>query len=256
MSATHRPLRIAHRGGAGLAPENTLAAFRLGLAHEAEAVELDLHMSQDGALVVMHDPDVERMTGVPGEISALTLEALRRLNVAATYTGAPIDPQRVPTLQEVLELVRGRVEVQIEIKARSDASRYVGIEAKVLETVHQYAMLDQVLILAFDFAVLHEIVALEPRVQTCALLADAFLRRFGLRRNNAAVAEELAAQGFGCVGVKHTLMTPDLLRALRARAFRVGVWTVNDPAAMRRFANLGVDFITSDRPDLLRQIVR
>ncbi len=256
MSATHRPRRIAHRGGAGLAPENTLAAFRLGLAHQAEAVELDLHMSQDGALVVMHDPDVRRMTGVAGEIGALTLEALRRLNAAATYTGIPIEPQRVPTLQEVLELVRGRAEVQIEIKARPDASRYVGIEAKVLDTVQQYAMLDQVLILAFDFAILHEMTTLDPRVQTCALLADAFLRRFGRRRDNDVVAEELAAQGFRCVGVKHALMTPDFLRALRARAFRVGVWTVNDPEAMRRFADMGVDFITSDRPDLLRQIVR
>jgi glycerophosphoryl diester phosphodiesterase len=256
MNPTHRPRRIAHRGGAGLAPENTLAAFRLGLAHEADAVELDLHMSQDGALVVMHDPDVRRMTGVPGEIGTLTLEALRRLNAAATYTGPPSAPQRVPTLQEVLELVRGRAEVQIDIKVRSDASRYRGIEAKVLETVRQYAMLEQVLILAFDIAVLREITALEPRVQTCALLGNAFLRRFGLRRDHDAVAEELAAQGFRCVGVKHTLMTPDLLRALRARAFRVGVWTVNEPEAMRRFADMGVDFLTSDRPDLLRHILR
>ena len=130
MSATQHPLRIAHRGGAGLAPENTLAAFRLGLAHEAEAMELDLHMSQDGALVVMHDPDVRRVTGVPGEIGALTLEALRRLNVAATYAGTPIDPQRVPILQEVLELVRGRAEVQapgfVEVLTEEGRDRILG----------------------------------------------------------------------------------------------------------------------------------
>ena len=250
-----RPRRVAHRGGAGLAPENTLAAFRLGLQHGADAVELDVHMSKDGALMVMHDPDVLRATGVVGEIGALTSAELRRLNAAATYEGQDFGPQPIPTLQDVLELARGRVSVQLEIKLRPDKTRYAGIEAKVVEVLQQYDMLDHVVVISFDFPTLQEITALEPRLQTCALVSSAYLSRFGLRRNAAAVVDRLAAQGFRCVGVKHTWMTSRFLQALRAQDFRLGVWTVNDPVAIRKFAEMGVDFITSDRPDLLRQLI-
>jgi glycerophosphoryl diester phosphodiesterase len=250
-----RPRRVAHRGGAGLAPENTLAAFRLGLAHNADAVELDLHLSKDGALIVMHDAEVSRATGATGAISALTLAELRTLNAAATYKGQGVAPQRIPTLQEVFVLVRGRASVQIEIKLRGDKTRYAGIEAKVLEVVQQYDMLADVAVISFDFPTLHTITALEPRLQTCALLSTSYLLRFTAQQDATPVAAALAAQGFRCVGVKHNVLTPRLFQALHAQGLRVGVWTVNAPSSIRKFAAMGVDFITSDRPDLLRALI-
>jgi glycerophosphoryl diester phosphodiesterase len=250
-----RPRRVAHRGGAGLAPENTLAAFRLGLAHDADTVELDLHMSKDGALIVMHDADVSRATGATGAISALTLAELRTLNAATTYKGQDLAPQRIPTLQEVFELARGRASVQIEIKLRVDKTRYAGIEAKVLEVVQQYDMLADVAVISFDFPTLHTITALEPRVQTCALISAPYPFRFTAQQAATPVAAALAAQGFRCVGVQHHLLTPHLFQALRTQGLRVGVWTVNTPSSIRKFATMGVDFITSDRPDLLRALI-
>lgn len=247
----NRPLRVAHRGGAGLAPENTLAAFRQGLAFKPDAVELDLHMSQDGALMVAHDPELKRATGKAGEIHELTLAQLKQLNAAATYKDITIEPQPIPTLQEVLELVRGQAQVQIEIKVRTDKTRYAGIEAKVVEAVRHYDMIDEVVVISFDFPTLHDIVALEPRLRTCALFSTSYLSRFGVWRDDAEVAEDLASQGFNCVGAKHSTMTEGLFQALRARDLQVGVWTVNDEDDMRKFAEMGVYFITSDRPDLL-----
>jgi glycerophosphoryl diester phosphodiesterase len=255
MSDLSRPYRVAHRGGAGLAPENTLAAFRLGLAHDADAVELDLHLSLDGALIVMHDADVRRTTARAGEISALTLGELRLLNAAATYKGHNPGCQRIPTLDEVLELIRGRARVQIEIKLRADRRRYPGIEAKVLETIKRYDMIAEAMVISFNFPTLHTITEFEPQMQTCALISSAYLSRFARPRGAALAAAHLAAQGFHCVGVNQSWMTPRLLQALRARHFRVGVWTVNDPLAIRKFADMGVNFITSDRPDLLRRFI-
>ena len=255
----HRPLRVAHRGGAGLAPENTLAAFQLGLAHRADAVELDLHMSKDGALVVMHDADLKRATGMPGAISAFTLAELQRLNAAATYHDQRFEPQRIPTLQAVLELVRGRAGVQIEIKLRSDKNRYPGIAAKVVDMVRRYDMRDEVVVISFDFPTLHEILKIESRLPTGALISTLYGSRqashVGLQRHAARAAEALTGQGFRYVDAKYTCMTSAFFQALCARDLGTGVWTVNDEANMRKFAEMGVDFITSDRPDLLRACI-
>jgi glycerophosphoryl diester phosphodiesterase len=256
MNPTKRPQTVAHRGGAGLAPENTLSAFRKALAIGVDAVELDLHMSKDGALVVMHDPDLVRTTGKVGEIRTLTLQELHKFNAAATHRGNGVVPQHIPTLQEVLALIRGRASVQIEIKLSPDHTRYHGIEAKVIEIVRQHDMLANVTVISFDFATLHTVSILEPTLQTCALVSSLYLSRYDLRRHTTQVAADLAAQGFRYVGVKHTWFTEPLLGALRRQNFRVGVWTVNDIFSMRKFAEMGVDFITSDRPDLLRQILR
>jgi glycerophosphoryl diester phosphodiesterase len=249
----HRPLRVAHRGGAGLAPENTLAAFRQGLAFQADAIELDLHMSRDGALVVAHDPDLKRATGEPGDIHALTLPQLQQRNAAATYKDKTIGPQRIPTLQEALELARGQASVQIEIKVRADGARYAGIEAKVVEAVRHYEMIDDVVVISFDFPTLHDIAALEPRLPTCALFSTSYVSRFGVRRADAEVAQNIASQGFRCVGAKYDTMTEGLFQAFQTRGIQVGVWTVNDEADIRKFAAMGVHFITSDRPDLLQK---
>jgi glycerophosphoryl diester phosphodiesterase len=251
-----RPLNVAHRGGAGLAPENTLAAFQRALELRADAVELDVHMSQDGALIVMHDADLVRTTRHVGEIGALTLEALRTLNAAANHQGNHVDPQPIPTLHEVLALVKGRAGAQIEIKQWADQRRYPGIEAKVVDAVRHFDMLANVMVISFDFPTLQAIKALEPRIATCALLSSAYLRHFDLRRDATPVVDDLASHGFRCVGVKHTWLTEPFFHALRQRHFQVGVWTVNDPFSMRKFADLGVDFITSDRPDLLRQALQ
>ncbi|RMF89952.1 MAG: glycerophosphodiester phosphodiesterase [Nitrospinota bacterium] len=250
----HRPLKVAHRGGAGLAPENTLAAFRKALELRVDAVELDVHLSKDGAVVVMHDPEVSRTTDGSGEIGRLTLAELRTLNAAARFSEETA-PQRIPTLDEVLDLVKGKAEVQIEIKRRSDKSRYAGIEEKVLEAVRLRDMLEDVVIISFDFPTLQRIKVLEPQIRTCALVSTHYFRRLGGHPDPALVVADLQQHGFRCVGIKHTWLTAPLLKALHTQGFQVGVWTVNVPFLIREFAGLGVDFLTSDRPDLLNTLL-
>ena len=255
MTSPNRPMKVAHRGGAALAPENTLAAFDLGLTHQPDAVELDLHMSRDGALVVIHDPALDRLTGKTGEISDLTWDELQQFNAAATYTSYPIAPQPIPALADVLERVRGHAEVQIEIKLRSDNRRYPGIEAKVVDVVEQYGMTADTTVISFDFSTLQDITALAPVIRTGALFSTSFVSLFGTELKERAIAEALQNKGFQCVGANYKCMTPTLLQAFRDLDLQVGVWTVNEESDIRHFIDLGVDFITSDRPDLLQRLI-
>lgn len=248
----HRLVKVAHRGGAGLAPENTLAAFRAGLAQGADALELDVHLSRDGELVVIHDASVARTTNSRGEVGEMTLAELRELDASARFLGPPVERQRIPTLREVVELAKGRAALQVEIKVRSDGSRYPGIESRVVDVLRRGGMLDDAVILSFDFPTLAAIKALEPNLRTCALISRAYLTKVGTR-GPAAVAEQMATLGAAFVGVEKTWLTAPLYRELRARGLGVGVWTVDDPIEMRGFASMGVDFITSNRPDLLRE---
>lgn len=248
-------LKVAHRGGAGLAPENTLAAFSTGLAFGADFIELDIHMSRDGQLVVIHDAGLARTTNVSGDVADFTAAELAAVDAAAKFFGpVPAEPQAVPTLDQALALAKGRAGVQIEIKLRADKSRYPGIEAKLVETLQAHEMLDDVVILSFDFPTLQEVKRIEPRLKTCALISTAYLQSIG-RGGPEKVADEITGLGVEYVGVKDSLLTNALFSALTVRGLQVGVWTVNDVESMRKFAALGVTFITSDRPDLLQQVL-
>ncbi len=217
--APARVLRVAHRGAAGLAPENTLAAFKVGLTYEPDALELDVHLSKDGQLVVIHDPTLARTTNLSGEVVNYTASELAAADAAAKWFGpAPEGPQGVPTLDEVLALAKGRAGVQIEVKVREDKARYPGIEAKLVETLRAHGMLDEIVVISFDFPTLVEIKRLEPRLKTAALISTAYLQGVG-RGGPEKVAEEIAALNAEYVGVNYTWLSEPLKSALEgARA--------------------------------------
>src|SRR5207248_3576915 len=167
--------RVAHRGGSLLAPENTLAAFRNALTLPVDAIELDIHMTRDGHAVVFHDNMVEGRTNGAGNILDLDFAYLRSLNATAHFPGGWPEPQQIPTLREVLDLIKGRVQAYIEIKPskRNGTYRYYpNIAETVLEEVRHAGMLDQVLIISFDWSTLPHIKSLEPTLQTGALVSQ------------------------------------------------------------------------------------
>src|SRR5947209_817217 len=113
---TNHPQWVAHRGGSYLAPQNTLTAFCNALTLPIDAIELDVHMSHDGHAIVFHDYTIEKRTDGAGNILDLDFAYLRSLNAAAHFPGGWPEPQQIPTLREVLDLVKGHVQVHIEIK--------------------------------------------------------------------------------------------------------------------------------------------
>ena len=236
MRDAPRPLVIAHRGASADAPENTIAAFELGLEQGADGLELDVHLSADGHPVVIHDFTLERTTDGTGPVSALRVRELKRLD-AGGWRARRFRGQRIQTLQEVLERFRDRARFWIELKAGSRL--YPGIEERVVSMLEIYEVVDRSLVQSFDHDALAVTRSLNQDVQVGALV-------------EAPVGGELLTAGVAnaiCPGAN--LMTESLLARIRAAGLECYVWTVNEPALMDRLVSWQVNGIITDRPGVL-----
>lgn len=160
-SPSRKPLIVAHRGGADLGMENSLSCIEKGIATGADMVEIDVHLTSDGQVVVCHDPTIDRTTNGEGKIEELTLSQIRLYRLV-DKNGAPSD-ETIPTLQEVLQLIHGRCGLLLEIKKKKD--QYVGIERKVVDLLEEYDMMSHTVIQSFNDPVLEEIHRLKPDIR-------------------------------------------------------------------------------------------
>ena len=220
-SSTNRPLLIAHRGMPRQARENTLASFALALAAGADGIELDVHATADGVVVVHHDATLE--TGPP--IASVTLANIHRSETAPA--------RRIPTLAEVCALVGGRAELLVEIKGAN-------IEALVVPVLDECA--GTVAIHSFDHACIRRL----ARTGTSY--------RLGVLLEAASQSPTLLMRDTGALDVwpEHGIVTRALVDEVHDMGGRVIVWTVNDLRDAERLASLGVDGICTDDVALLR----
>lgn len=249
--------RVAHRGGSQLAPENTLAAFRNALTLPIDFIEIDVQMSRDGQAIVFHDPTIKRLTNGEGNILDLDFAYLRTLNAATHFVGGWPVSQQIPTLREVLELAKGRTKVFIEIKSSERDGvhgRYPQIAETVVNEVRAAGLLNSVVIISFDWPVLEVVKSLEPSLQTGIIVSK---ENWSPRAEHALATLFEQARTFGCrwIDLDYKLFTPEMLAAAHQQGFKVGLWTVNDLKGLQRFADEGVDALTTDRPDLFSQLV-
>jgi glycerophosphoryl diester phosphodiesterase len=228
---------IAHRGASGTRPENTLAAFRR--AHEigAHMLELDVQLTRDGEVVVMHDWTLARTTDGGGDVSGRTLAEIRRLDAGRwfhpDYAGEP-----VPTLAEVLATVP--LPVNVELKARGPD----GLERRALEVVRAAGALDRVVFSSFDA---------ESLVRLRALSADVDIAVLWYRTRLAAGLDLLARVGATALHVRKDRVAPEGVREAVARGASVRAWTVNDVEESRRLEGLGVSAVFTDFPERFLQ---
>jgi glycerophosphoryl diester phosphodiesterase len=234
------PLVIAHRGASQVAPENTLPAFRRAIAMGAGMIELDVQRSADGALVVIHDDDTLRVAGgAGGPVAALSLAELRRLDLG----GASI-----PTLDEVLALVRDAgISVNVELKAP-------GIEADTVAAVQASGLRDAALLSSFDREALARVRALDPAMRLAVLMGTDMYHPL-VRLREAYPLPILRRLGAVAWHPHYRLLNRAIVRAVHRAGYRVHVWTVNQPAMMRRMLRLGVDGIITDEPDTLSALL-
>jgi len=246
-------LFAAHRGGALLWPENSLRAFRGALELGADYLEFDVHLSRDGEVIVIHDPTLDRTTTGTGPVRERSLTELRLLRLKDGTGAATSEP--IPTLDDVVALAAlGHRRMLLEIKVDERRRRYLGIEEKIVAVLDRHGMGAATVVMAFEAETWGRMRALRPDIAAGALYSPGTLRAMGSTASRELEAAHAA--GVAVVGLRQDLVDAAIVAAARRAGITLGVWTVNEPGALRRFAELGVSVVITDRPDLAKALFK
>jgi glycerophosphoryl diester phosphodiesterase len=239
MSERSRLMRIAHRGASGHCPENTRAAFLRAIELDADMVELDCQITRDGAVVVIHDETLERTTNGRGRVRDHTLKEIKRLD-AGSWFRREFAGEEVLTLEEAVEILRGRVGLNLEIKGADPPGR---LEIQCVGIVRSLHFSRETVFSSFSL----------PRMRLVRDLADD--ARIGILMNAGepwtaafALGAELGAEA---VHAERSLVSATAVGEAHQRGLEVRVWSVNRPSEMESLAVLGVDAIFTDFPERL-----
>ena len=230
-------LVIAHRGAAGKAPENTLASMRQAIEDGADMLEIDVQESSDGEVVVIHDSDFMKLSGVDLKVWDGSLKQLQKIDVGSWF-GPGFSAERVPTLAQVLEVARSKVGVVIELKYYGHDQQ---LEQRVVDIVEEAGMVDDIVIMSLEVKGIEKIRALRPQWVVGLLSTMAVGNLAKLDLDFLAVNMSMATSGF--------------IRRTHAAGKKVFVWTVNDAVSISRMISLGVDGIITDEPEMARNVV-
>ncbi|HVR73900.1 MAG TPA: glycerophosphodiester phosphodiesterase family protein [Planctomycetota bacterium] len=243
---------IAHRGFSAEAPENTLAALEAAIVCGADRVELDVQLTRDGVPIVFHDDTLERTTDGRGDVGAFTFAELRLLD-AGSWHGPRFRGERVPSLDEALVLLGGRMAMNVELKRRAGEDRALPrLEEEVLLALERHSVDRSVIVSSFDALALQRVRRLRPDVVLETLHDEA-----GGPPGPAAIRAARAAGSSGInVSVEELEGAPGLVAEAHAAGLTIKVYTADDPERLERLLRLGVDGIFTNRPDVLLEIVR
>ena len=230
-------LIYGHRGAKGEAPENTLVSFEQCLQHGVRRCELDLHLSRDGELMVIHDPTLKRTTGRRGKVVQHDADELVNYDAREGGPGWKT-PCPIPRLSELFEKCDFE-HWQLEVKSASRVRAARTVMA-IKELAEQHRLLDHITVTSSSREVLRALNRLAPEISR------------GLVAEYNWLDPLKVARQYGCslLALKWTLCTPERLEKARKQGLHVSVWTVNEPALMRRLADFGVDSLITDYPGL------
>jgi glycerophosphoryl diester phosphodiesterase len=229
---------IAHRGGAVLAPENTLAAVERGIAAGTDWVEIDVQETADGEVVVVHDSDFMKLAGSPLKVWEGSFAEVRKLDIGSSF-GPEFRGEGVPTLEEVLLRAKDKAKVVIELKYYGHDER---LEERVAEIVERTGMENEIAIMSLERAGVEKMAALRPAYRKGLLAATAIGR--------------LAEVDVDFLAVSVNLARPPLIRQAHALGRDVYVWTVNDEVSMAHQILRGADGLITDDPARAQAVIR
>ena len=221
---------IGHRGAMANAPENSIESFEMAMEHGAHMIEMDVCLSKDGGVLVMHDDTLDRTTDGRGPVNSYTLNELLGFKLK--------NGESMPLLSETLERFRDRCALNIELKKAS-------IAKPVVELVREQEMLSQVLISSFDGPLLMKIKMIEPDARIALLCNDKKL-------DMVKIAHNLRAES---LHPEKKLVNPEIVQSAHSLGIEVHVWIVNGKREMRKFIGMGVDGIITERPQMLNEIL-
>lgn len=238
------PLVFAHRGYSSQAPENTLVAFRAAVDVGVDGIELDIQLSSDGELVVIHDESLKRTTNGSGMVCQHTLAELKALDAGAWFAPRFVGVQ-IPTLGEVLDLLEPSPDLQINIELKTGVIPYPGIEEKVVRTVLAKGFTHRVIISSFNHHTLLAVKALASQLPIGLLYAANLIRPW----------EYATAVGAEALHPQHHGISKEMVAACRQAGKRVNVWTVDQEPDLKRCVELDVDGIITNYPERAREVI-
>ncbi|MBK7104945.1 MAG: glycerophosphodiester phosphodiesterase [Ignavibacteriae bacterium] len=246
-----KPLIIAHRGESFKAPENTLASINLAWKKGADAVEIDVHLSKDNHVVVIHDSTLKRFCGINKKVKNLTLSELKNFDVGL-WKSIQFENEKIPTLKEVLYTIPNNGKLIIEIKCDSKILPHL---KKDLESSN--VSTSQVEIISFKFRVLKKAKKIMSHYKILYLVNfdyNLYTRLLGIfHKKLISKVKKANLDGFNvCAG---KILTPDFVKKIKSANLLLYVWTVDDPEYAKKLNSFGIDGITSNKASWIKSII-
>lgn len=238
-----KTLVCAHRGASGYAPENTLVAFQKAMEMGADEIELDVQMTKDGELVIIHDETIDRVSDGCGWVKDYTYDELLRFNFGKLYPDCGF--VKIPTLKEVYLLVKG-TGITVNVELKNGYFFYDQLEDKVLSLAKEMELEDQVYYSSFNHYSIMKLKQLNSKVSTGFLYMDGYMDMpdYALRHQVEALHPPL-----------YNLKYPNFLEDCRSKNINLRPWTINDPEDMRMLCENEIHTMITNYPDIARKVV-
>ncbi len=237
-------LNIAHRGFSGKYPENTRLAFEKAIEAGADGIELDVHFTKDGEVVVIHDERIDRTSDGEGYVVDFTYEELSRFDASASFAGV-YGFNKIPTLREYFELVKPVEGFITNIELKTSVNEYPGIEKAVLELIDEFGLEDRIIISSFNHYSVMRTKAINPRIK-CGFLESSWIYNFG---------EYTKTRGVECVHPHYISLNKESVTEIKSNNIQINTWTVNNESDVERLYNLGVDAVITNYPDMAKSVI-
>lgn len=228
----------SHRGNSKLAPENTLPALLLAIEAKSDYIEIDLQQTKDGILILMHDRNLWRTTGLNKEVADLTCRELKKLDAGSWY-GSAFSHTLIPTLEEAILLCKGKVRLNLEVKTYGEINK---LTETLIEIIDKYNFESQCVISSWDYDFLCEIKKQNPKLRTGLIIS-------------AVYGNFYRKEYVDFYSIRSSFLTKSMVESVHREGREVHAWTVNKASEIDRMKSLGVDCIISDDPILAREIL-
>ena len=233
----------AHRGASAYAPENTLVAFQKAIDMKADGIELDVQMTRDGQLIILHDETLDRVSNISGWVKDYTYEELKGINVNKEFPEYGL--VNIPTLEELYLLIKD-TKVLINVELKNGIVFYPDLEEKVLELTNRMGLQDRIIYSSFNHYSILRLKKMDPSVKTGLLYADGYLdmSEYALKYGVEALHPAL-----------YNLQYPNFVKECKAKGIDLRVWTVNEIEDMKLLCKNEIDVIITNYPDVGREVV-
>ena len=246
---------IGHKGAAGYAPENTLSSLQVAIDMGVDMIEIDVHMSKDGEVVVFHDEEVSRTTDGKGKIHEMTLEEIKQLD-AGSWFSPKFKGERVPTLREAIDLVHGNADILIDIKSKGHEF-YDNFAEKIVDIIDEKEdNKEWCIVQSYEQEYLEHAYSRDSTIQMKKLMMgedESMLLSFYLN-SKSFMTNRNKHHFFETINPHYTTLSQRRVFRLHAKGYKVHTYVVNEPVEMIKMLNMAVDGIITDYPDRLVKI--